>query len=643
MSFSSEDAALINNRNHIVQYKLELLNENLIAESELTGDTAEVNFNIDSTTDIRRTADLTMVVEDETWMTDNFEIGWLNKLIRFSIGLKRPDGTYEEPEDKYKWYEIGTMLLSSDAFRFDTATKELHLSLVDMMAYGTSERGSQIGTGVMLEHNSEIGALLSRVIAWFMPYNETVITEDWPDVLPYDMKFGAGSYPYDILRAILALFPWYEQYYDTKGKYHADKIPMNIEEDCLLYPEDIDDLIIAENRSFDFSKVKNTTEIYGHSITSHYTASTCTLSGDTYTLSFPLSVMETLENNKKYGFTPTEDSPESPKIDIALTDPEAQHKADLLDSTGEELPAGALRAGYAYVARCLDVPEARYDDHGNQQVVMVKKFFLMGQKEIHVIVREMNEMPSAEVIEADKNRNDCADIKYVINPESPYACDRIRNQPKYNAVSCTHNAGTYTLTFDPALRAFEKNNRYSFRPNVDSLAAPKVYTALTDPTEQSTLDLVDKHGAPLAADALEADNVYVFQCLETMERIGFTPRIVKKLFLVGKANRYTISTGEIRQVLYDGEYANIYTTQLGYERGEYENYLKCRMNTDVELTTVLIPFIDVNQKIEYTSPITGDVHQYIVKAVNMDITNFTMTMKLARFYNYYPTGEEEEE
>ena len=63
------------------------------------------------------------------------------------------------------------------------------------------------------------------------------------------------------------------------------------------------------------------------------------------------------------------------------------------------------------------------------------------------------------------------------------------------------------------------------------------------------------------------------------------------------------------------------------------------MNTDVELTTVLIPFIDVNQKIEYTSPITNEPHQYIVKAVNMDVANFTMTMKLARFYDFYPKEE----
>lgn len=520
MSFSSTDAALINRHNHIVNYKLELLDEYLNVVSELTGDTADVTFDIDATSDIRRTAALTMVVENESWLTDNFEIGWINRLVRFSIGLKNGSD--------WVWYKLGTMLLSSDTFHYDTTTRELQISLVDLMAYGTEERGSQIGTGIKYPYESNIKNMIDATISRWLPYKETDIA-DFPDVLPYDLTFGAGTYPYEILRTVLDLFPWYEHYYDVNGVYHVQQLPMNVDEDCLLTHEDIDDLIIGETKTFNFTSLKNSTEIIGRAITSHYAATTCTLSGDTYTLGFLATSLETLENNKKYSFTPEEDSPASPKIHIELTDQTAQSTADLVDAGGNALPAGALKADYTYVVRCLDVPE-----EVNGETVLVKKFFYVGQKQIHVIVREMNLPPSAEAIEADQHLNDCVDIKYIINPESPYACDR------YNS-------------------------------------------SQTVPT------------------------------------------------------RFSIQKGEIRQVLADGEYGNIYSTDLAYQRGAYENYLRCRMNTDVELTTVLIPFIDVNKKIEYTSPITGEVHQYLVKSVDMDIAAFTMTMKLARFYNYYPT------
>ena len=520
MSYSSEDAALINRHNHIVNYKLELLDEYLNVVSELTGDTADAAFNIDATSEMRRTGALTMVVENESWLTDNFEIGWINRLVRFSIGLKN--------NTQWVWYKLGTMLLSSDTFHYDATTRELQISLVDLMAYGTEERGSQIGNGVKFPYESNIKNMIDAVISWWFPYKETDIIE-FPDVLPYDLEFGPGTYPFEVLKTILALFPWYEQYYDADGEYHVRQIPMNVEDDCLLTHEDIDDLIIGESRTFHYSDLKNSTEIIGRTISAHYVATQCTLSGDTYTLGFLLSNQVTLENNKKYSFKPEEDSPASPKIHIELDDPDAQSTADIVDDDGNPLEAGALKAGYTYVVRCLDVPE-----EVNGETVLVKKFFYVGLKQIHVIVREMNVPPSAEDIAADKQRNDCVDIKYIINPDSPYACDR------YNS-------------------------------------------SQTVPT------------------------------------------------------RMSIQKGEIRQVLADGEYGNIYSTELAYQRGAYENYLRCRMNTDVELTTVLIPFIDVNKKIEYTSPITGEVHQYLVKSVDMDIGAFTMTMKLARFYDYYPT------
>jgi hypothetical protein len=94
--------------------------------------------------------------------------------------------------------------------------------------------------------------------------------------------------------------------------------------------------------------------------------------------------------------------------------------------------------------------------------------------------------------------------------------------------------------------------------------------------------------------------------------------------------------GEIRQVFSGGDYGLIYTTQLAYERAAYENWLKTRLQTDAEITCLLVPWMDVNVKIEYTSPVTGVARTYIVKEVSMNPAEFTMTLKLSRFYAYYP-------
>lgn len=515
---TSDDISAVNQQTYDIKYKLEVLDEYLLVTGEVTADASNIVFNLDAESDMRRTGSLTIVVTDKSWVDENFEIGWMNKFVRFSIGILY--------NDEYRWYKLGTMVATSDSFNYDAVTNELQLTLTDIMGLLNSERGSQIGTPVKIPVDSVIKSQLAATIARWSLLKRTDIA-DFPDVIPFDQEFDVGTYPYEILKTVIDLFPWYEQYFDVDGVYHADQIPMRMSEPCLLTANDIDNLIISERRSMDFSAIKNTTEIWGKKIAANYTATTCTLSGNTYNLGF-LMTIEAVEANKKYAFTPDADSPASPTLTFTLTDGEGTTTTEtltMLDSDGNALAAGAMAAGRTYVARCLLMTDGNGDP--------VKKMYLMGQKEIHVIVREMNVMPDAQTIANDKARNACEDIRYIINPDSPYACDR------YNGSS---------------------NNQ----------------------------------------------------------------------------ERFSIQNGEIRQVLKDGDYASIYSTSLAYQRGEYENYLRCRMNTDVELTTILIPFIDVNQKIEYTSPTTGQTNQYIVKSVNMDVSGYKMTMKLSRFYNYYP-------
>lgn len=519
ITVTQDDIKAINQTEHIIKYKIGLLDEYLLVTSEVTASAKDVTFNIDAESDMRRTGTVTLIVDDSQWVSENFELGWMDKFIRFSVGIMY-DGNY-------RWYALGTLIATSDAFNYDEVTNELQLTLTDIMGYLNTERGSQIGTSVKIPMDSIVKNQLEATIARWSLLKRTEI-DDFPDVIPYDLDFSEGIYPYEILSKVLSLFPWYEQYFDADGVYRAGQIPMRMDDPCALYADDINSLIISEKRSLDFSNIKNTTEIWGKRIQADYVATNCQLVNNSYVLSF-LVTQEAVESNKKYCFTPDADSPANPSLTFTLSDGAGGTTTTplpLYDSDGTALEAGAMVTGVAYVARCLLTVV------NNEPV---QSMYLMGQKAIHVIVREMNVRPTAQEMISDKARNACDDIRYIINPDSPYACDR--------------------------------------------------YNTATVP------------------------------------------------------QRYSIQNGEIRQVLKDGDYASIYTTKLAYDRGEYENYLKCRMNTAVELTTILIPWLDVNQKIEYTSPTTGQTNQYIVKSINMDASGFKMTMKLCRFYNYYPYDE----
>lgn len=107
-------------------------------------------------------------------------------------------------------------------------------------------------------------------------------------------------------------------------------------------------------------------------------------------------------------------------------------------------------------------------------------------------------------------------------------------------------------------------------------------------------------------------------------------------YVVNPESPFTVEKiGEIRQVLSGGEYEDIYTSQLAIERARWENWKKTRLNDGATVTMLLLPFMEVNKKIRYTSPRTGEKLTYLVKGISMDFGGCTMTLDLIRFYPYY--------
>ena len=94
--------------------------------------------------------------------------------------------------------------------------------------------------------------------------------------------------------------------------------------------------------------------------------------------------------------------------------------------------------------------------------------------------------------------------------------------------------------------------------------------------------------------------------------------------------------GKKIKACHSGDYDNIYSVELAYQRGRYENYKSTRLCHSVTLTTLIVPWLDVNQKIRYTSPSTNEVKQYIIKKIDFDYSNGSMTLTLTEFYPYYP-------
>ena len=98
------------------------------------------------------------------------------------------------------------------------------------------------------------------------------------------------------------------------------------------------------------------------------------------------------------------------------------------------------------------------------------------------------------------------------------------------------------------------------------------------------------------------------------------------------------SVGIIREVLCGGEYENITSDTLAQQRAELEGYWKCRLNDNITLNVVPIPWMDVNIVVSH-APKQGDVtNRYIIKSYSVDYgsVSSTMSITMITFYPYYP-------
>ena len=97
------------------------------------------------------------------------------------------------------------------------------------------------------------------------------------------------------------------------------------------------------------------------------------------------------------------------------------------------------------------------------------------------------------------------------------------------------------------------------------------------------------------------------------------------------------TTGIIRIVLYGGDYDNIQSDELALERGKFELYQRARLNDNLTLNIIPIPWLDVNIVISHTPANSTKSQFYLIKSFSVDYSvNGTMSINAITMYDYYP-------
>lgn len=98
----------------------------------------------------------------------------------------------------------------------------------------------------------------------------------------------------------------------------------------------------------------------------------------------------------------------------------------------------------------------------------------------------------------------------------------------------------------------------------------------------------------------------------------------------------------LMQVKSGGEYAKIFSDDEASERAEYDCLMAARYNDTLTLEIHAVPWLEVNQKIQYRVKHSNETIEWLVKSIDLNLASGCMNITCARFYPMTPALTQDE-
>ena len=239
--------------------KVDLLNFNFQTVNSLEGKVTDGSISIDATSDIRRTCNITLVVENsENILAPGGEV-WLDKFIKVYVGTDNPRNGNETV-----WNNMGLFLINNPESVYNATTNTITFEGLDLMAKLTGRRNGQLpAVTTVVPAESKVADVVKQTITQLGGFDKYII-QDAGYEIPYDIKKDMGSTIYDLLVEIRDLYSDWEMFFDVDGVFHWQQIPNGINEPVVLdFNQLKQKVIISETIDVDFENVKNHIIVYG--------------------------------------------------------------------------------------------------------------------------------------------------------------------------------------------------------------------------------------------------------------------------------------------------------------------------------------------------------------------------------------------
>lgn len=290
-------AALQNIQNRYI--RIELLNYQYQTVDQIEGICTAGSVTIDANSDIRRTANVTLIVTSSSFNVGPDKEIWLDKYIRIWVG------TMINYTQEINWVNCGVYIIDAPSYTFDPSNNTLSLSCLDLMAKLTGVRDGYLpGLPVLLEAGENIREAIIDTIALGGFTKYLVDEAPSPGTIPNDINLSQGATIYNILTELRDIYPLHQIYFDTNMTFNYNQIPNGVDEPIAVDDTLWDKIVTKEQINLDFQNVKNSIEIYGKTHDPAHFSTETTVSSNTINLTIA-DVSEYVED-MIYGFTLTD-------------------------------------------------------------------------------------------------------------------------------------------------------------------------------------------------------------------------------------------------------------------------------------------------------------------------------------------------
>lgn len=276
--------------------KINLLNFNFQTVDELSGVVLPSStYSIDSTSDIRRTCNISLIPIDSSFDIAEGNKIWLDKYIQVYIGIKNI------LTNEIIYTNMGIYLVDNPTRVYDPANNTMTIKGVDLMAKMTGLRNGNLeGIDYVIPsgYNVRKAIIAAISLAGFTKYS----CVECPYTVPNQITIESGGMVYDILKKLQEITAeQYQMYFDVDGVFHYDKVPNGVNDQVVVDDDIWNAVLIDYSISNDFDNIKNHIEVYGKTHDIKYYGGTATVSGSQ--ISCSISTLKKLRKNIKLGFT----------------------------------------------------------------------------------------------------------------------------------------------------------------------------------------------------------------------------------------------------------------------------------------------------------------------------------------------------